>query len=193
MDHPASDAKLIIQSPAKKELILTEENPGSNTAPTAIAAKPEQAVPKIGKLQNIRDKFANKSSDNALSIVPLTTEKLQDAWKAFTEQLKEKKNPAAQSFDLAALNIIDEGRFEVITNNNLEQRFIEQEKRKLCEYLQTLFVNKSLTLEIKIKENPEVYKPDEKHLSKRDQYQKIIEQYPLVKELKDRLRMELDY
>lgn len=193
MDHPASDAKLIIQSPAKKELILTEENPGSNTAPTAIAAKPEQAVAKIGKLQNIRDKFANKSSDNALSIIPLTTEKLQEAWKAFTEQLKEKKNPAAQSFDLAALNIIDEGRFEVITNNNLEQRFIEQEKRKLCEYLQTLFVNKSLTLEIKIKENPEVYKPDEKHLSKRDQYQKIIEQYPLVKELKDRLRMELDY
>jgi len=30
-------------------------------------------------------------------------------------------------------------------------------------------------------------------LSKREQYLKMIEQYPLVKELKDRLRLELDY
>jgi DNA polymerase-3 subunit gamma/tau len=30
-------------------------------------------------------------------------------------------------------------------------------------------------------------------LSSREQYQKIIEQYPLVKELKERLRMDLDY
>jgi DNA polymerase III subunit gamma/tau len=30
-------------------------------------------------------------------------------------------------------------------------------------------------------------------LSSKEQYQKIIEQYPLVKELRDRLRMELDF
>jgi DNA polymerase-3 subunit gamma/tau len=30
-------------------------------------------------------------------------------------------------------------------------------------------------------------------LSSKEQYQKIIEQYPLVKELRDRLRLELDY
>jgi DNA polymerase-3 subunit gamma/tau len=189
----SDDAKLIIQTPAKKELVLAEEISDSNSKSITTVAKPEQTATKIGKLQNIRDKFANKSAGNDRAIIPLTVEKLHEAWKTFTDQLKEKKNPAAQSFDLATLHIVDEGRFEVITNNNLEQRFIEQEKRKLCEYLQDLFINKSLTLEIKIKENPDVFKPDEKHLSKRDQYQKIIEQYPLVKELKDRLRMELDY
>jgi DNA polymerase-3 subunit gamma/tau len=30
-------------------------------------------------------------------------------------------------------------------------------------------------------------------LNTREQYLKIIEEYPLVKELKDRLRLELDY
>jgi DNA polymerase-3 subunit gamma/tau len=30
-------------------------------------------------------------------------------------------------------------------------------------------------------------------LSARDQYQQLAEQYPLVKELKERLRLELDY
>jgi DNA polymerase-3 subunit gamma/tau len=94
---------------------------------------------------------------------------------------------------MAELEIINEGRFDIITNNNLEQRFIEHEKRKLCEYLQQYFRNKGLTLTIKVRENQESYKPDDKHLNKREQYQKIIEQYPLVKELKDRLRMELDY
>jgi len=30
-------------------------------------------------------------------------------------------------------------------------------------------------------------------LSSKEQYLKLVEQYPLVKELKDRLRLELDY
>ena len=178
-------AKLIIESPVEKELALVDEHD--------TAERQESGKPKLGKLQNIRDKFVNKSSLDEQAIIPLTTEKLQNAWKTFTDQLKEKKNPASQSFDMAVVEIISDSRFDVITNNNLEQRFIEQEKRKLCEYLQGLFRNKTLTLSIKIKDNPDTYKPDEKHLSKRDQYQKIVEQYPLVKELKDRLRLELDY
>lgn len=186
-------AKLIIESVDENEPELVEENLPANHPVAATPAIAAGVGQKLGKLQNIRDKFANKSGKNGESIIPITEEALQETWKIFTAQLKEKKNPAAQSFEMAVLEIIDEGRFEVITNNNLEQRFIEQEKRKLCEYLQEYFRNKTLTLSIKIKENPDVFKPDEKHLSKRDQYQKIIEQYPLVKELKDRLRMELDY
>jgi DNA polymerase-3 subunit gamma/tau len=192
-EHPPETAKLIIESPAEKEPAYIEDNTDSNAKISATATRTESIVPKLGKLQNIREKFANKSGGDGQVIIPLNQEKLLEAWKIFTEQLKEKKNPAAQSFELATLEIIDDGRFEVVTNNNLEQRFIEQEKRKLCEYLQQFFRNKALTLSIKIKENPDTFKPDERHLSKRDQYQKIIEQYPLVKELKDRLRMELDY
>jgi DNA polymerase-3 subunit gamma/tau len=33
----------------------------------------------------------------------------------------------------------------------------------------------------------------EEVLSTKEQYLRIIEQYPLVKELKDKLRMQLDY
>jgi DNA polymerase-3 subunit gamma/tau len=186
------EAKLMIEAPDERELV-TEEIGETYSRPATPSIKTEAIPPKLGKLQNIRDKFTNKAIGNEQEMIPLTIGKLEEAWKIFTEQLKDKKNPAAQSFELAGLEIISEGRFEVTTNNNLEQRFIEQEKRKLCEYLQQHFRNKTLTLAIKIKENPDVFKPDEKHLSKRDQYQKIIEQYPLVKELKDRLRMELDY
>ena len=187
------EAKLIIETADERELVMTEELADTYSRPSTPSIKTESVPPKLGKLQNIRDKFTNKAIGDEQEMIPLTIEKLEEAWKIFTQQLKDKKNPAAQSFEMAALEIVSDGRFDVITNNNLEQRFIEQEKRKLCEYLQQHFRNKTLTLAIKIKENPDVFKPDEKHLSKRDQYQKIIEQYPLVKELKDRLRMELDY
>jgi len=185
-------AKLIIETPSLQELVPIEEE-DTHTLISMPIIKPEAMVAKLGKLQNIRDKFSNKTVGGEQTIIPLTTEKLHEAWKTFTDQLKEKKNPAAQSFEMSQLEIINDGRFDIITNNNLEQRFIEQEKRILCEYLQQLFRNKTLTLQIRIKENPDTFKPDEKHLSKRDQYQKIIEEYPLVKALKDKLRMELDY
>ena len=190
---PADIPKLIIEIPAEREPVHIEDPVEQANSTVTTPARTETSGSKLGKLQNIRDKFAKKPTGDDQAVVPLTQAKLEEAWKTFTDQLKEKKNPAAQSFEMSTLHIIDDGRFEVVTNNNLEQRFIEQEKRQLCEYLQQLFQNKTLTLSIKIKENPDIFKPDEKHLSKRDQYQKIIEQYPMVKELKDRLRMELDY
>jgi DNA polymerase-3 subunit gamma/tau len=33
----------------------------------------------------------------------------------------------------------------------------------------------------------------EEHLNARQQYLRMIEEYPLVKELKDRLKLDLDY
>lgn len=185
------EARLILQTPEVHE--LQEEEPVMSSASPVVDTAIKPAGAKLGKLKNIREQFLNKSNNPDGAIIPLTIEKLQEAWNQYLSQLREKKNPAAQSFEMARLNVINESRFEAITNNNLEQRFIEQEKRGLCEFLQERFQNRKLTISIIIKENPDVLVAEEKPLSKRDQYQKIIEQYPLVKELRDRLRLELDY
>jgi DNA polymerase-3 subunit gamma/tau len=42
-------------------------------------------------------------------------------------------------------------------------------------------------------ENKEQKIPADSPLTSREQYLKMAEQYPLVKELKERLRLELDY
>jgi DNA polymerase-3 subunit gamma/tau len=44
-----------------------------------------------------------------------------------------------------------------------------------------------------VSENPTITETGDRPLNKKEQYQKIVEQYPLVKELRDRLRLELDY
>ena len=62
-------------------------------------------------------------------------EELQKAWAEYIIKLKEAKNPAAQPFQLAVLRLKDENSFEAVTANNIEQKFIEQDRNKLFAFL----------------------------------------------------------
>lgn len=152
------------------------------------------AAPRLSMLAHIRKTVADRQSrDTDSGPVALREDSLQEGWKTFTRQLRDKRNPAAQSFENARLRVSTDSSFDVLTNNNLEQKFIEQERITLSEFLAQLFNNKSIVYNIVIDHNAEPLVPTTPMLSTRDQFQKIIEQYPLVKELKDKLRLDLDY
>jgi DNA polymerase-3 subunit gamma/tau len=149
---------------------------------------------KISALDKIRKQYKNNgSSANGNTNHPLKEEELQKAWGEYVVQLREAKNSAAQSFDLARLRIIDENSFEAITANNIEQKFIEQERNKLFSFLQEKLHNRLLQFAVIIEDRPESRPKIEIPLSTKDQFQKMIEQYPMVKELKDRLKLDLDW
>jgi DNA polymerase-3 subunit gamma/tau len=175
-DKPQPAAKLII-----------EEKP----------VKPSAATPSstsLGALSKIRQQVLNRNqAETNDQVKPLEEQLLQQTWLQFTRNLKESKNSAAQSFDGALLKILDDQTFEILTNNNLEQRFIEQEKRNLSDILQKVFNNKNLSFSIAIRVNANQHVHLEKTLSKKEQYQQMAEQYPLLKELKEKLKLELDY
>jgi DNA polymerase-3 subunit gamma/tau len=188
-----SGAKLIIENtqPVKK---LEQAEEKKMFSPAAEEILPETAsAPTFGALSKIRQQFANRHKKQEDAAKTLTEDSLNEAWKAYTLQLRNNKNSASQSFERAILRIKDPNLFEVITNNNLEQRFIEQEKRNLSGFLQETFNNRMISLTIIVEENLQREETMEKSLNKREQYQKIVDQYPLVKELKDRLKLELDY
>ncbi len=188
-------ARLIIEAPLDQQRNVKESNPDS-TAPPEKTAETKTAAPgpKIKMLQNIRQQFAGKNSETALAITPLEDKMLRDKWDEYAMMLREQKNPAVQSFDLAKLVIQDESSFQVCVHNNLEQKFIEQERLKLSDFLQQAFNNKKLLYSVIIDETIQALEePGERPLNTREQFIKIAEQYPLVKELKDRLRLELDY
>ncbi|MGH2563767.1 MAG: DNA polymerase III subunit gamma/tau, partial [Ginsengibacter sp.] len=63
----------------------------------------------------------------------------------------------------------------------------------LIEHLQSHFNNRFLTYRVIVIENKSNNSVEEKHLTTREQYLKVIEEYPLVKQLKDRLGLQLDY
>jgi DNA polymerase III subunit gamma/tau len=180
-------ARLMVENDQSRE--LKEPRLASH-----LHGETQALAPTLGALSKIRQQFVRTSNpDPECKSNPLLEEVLQFAWKQFTQQLLENKNSAAQSFQRAGLRIIGPNSFEVITYNNLEQKFIEQEKRSFSDYLQKLVNNESLSFFIIVGNDPGDQKAAEKNYSKREQFLQIIDQYPLVKELKDRLKLELDY
>lgn len=184
-------AKLIIEDqPATRpasQAVVPPVQPTKQEQPTA-----EQPKVKIGGLASIRQQFVGKGLASAGEVVPLDEARLHAAWEAFTQQLRDTKNPASQSFVMARLQINNSAHFTIVTNNNLEQKFIEGERRPLSEYLCKVFNNRALLFVIEVDENVVYQEPADKPMSSRDKFIAIAEEYPLIRELKDRLRLELD-
>ena len=186
-----TDAKLIIETDAEEPFLVNEDSPGIQQLQTTNH-KPETS--KLSALDKIRKQYkANGTNGNENVNHPLQEEELKKAWAEYIIKLKEAKNPAGQSFQLALLRIKDEYSFEAVTANNIEKQFIEQDRNKLFAFLQERLKNKLLQFNVIAEEKTEDRPPVEIPLSAKEQFLKMAEQYPLVRELKDRLRLELDY
>ena len=127
-------AKLFVETVVEEEEIKVN----SNTAKTQATT--------VGTLSKMREQIANRRQNVAEECEPLEEKKLQELWKQYTAQLAQNKSSAVKSFELATLEIKDENNFEAISNNSLEQIFIEQEKRVLSEFLQKDLIIKNSVL-----------------------------------------------
>jgi len=181
----------------KTEVVQTSTAQTAGTQTTAApAAEPRTGNPAgLGSLSKLRQQIArSQGGSEETAIIPLEPELLHRSWQQYADFLRENRNPAVQSLELATLRIIDASTFEAVTANPLEQKFIENEKRTLSDHLQKAFANKAVTFTVIVEEKVHAEEePTEKPMNRREQFIRIIEQYPLVKELKDRLRLELDY
>lgn len=189
---PVSGAKLVIQENTP------ETSPSEAPVPAPqpkISAAVAATTTKLGSLQKIRNQIANKPQAEEQSI-PLSNETLKEAWEQYVEKLIEVNNPsAATNFRLAMLRVVDEQNFDILTEGNIQQKFIESERSGLIEHLHAFFKNRNLKYHLILEENEETKDktPKERPLSPREQYQKMTEMYPLIKDLRDRLGMDLDY
>lgn len=181
-----NEAKLLIETSS-----IIEENIPSYKKPETGN---EKQATKLTALDKIRKQYkGNGNSGNGYTNHPLQEDQLNEHWKQYVQQLKKAKNPAAQSFEMVSLRITSENSFEIIAANNLQQKFIEGERNKLFTYLQEHLQNRLLKFTVLIEEKPGEKLPADISLTSREQFQKMAEQYPLVKELKDKLKLELDY
>ena len=126
-------------------------------------------------------------------MLDLNEEELMIAWSLYIEKLGNKNNHSGVSnFKSSELKIIDSNTIEIITDNSMQQMFIEAERGELITYLQEYFNNRLLSYRVKMVERADKNELKEEHLTGRQQYLKMIEIYPLVKDLKDRLGLRLD-
>ena len=159
-----------------------------------VVTSNQQPETKLGALDKIRNQVrGNGSAENGTVVKPIQAEELQLAWNEYASQLKKEKNPAGQNFEMAELRVQDANNFIALVTNNIQLRFIEQQGLKVSQFLREKLCNSRLQFYIVMQENLAQQSSVEAPLTSREQFQKMVEQYPLIKELKDRLRLELDY
>lgn len=200
-------SKLYIQQENKKDIqvkdLVNVNNTSTEkkiiTAEKDITTKelPKQTIPSGNKkslLEKMRHKVKGDEGVQQEQEIVLSMDNLKKEWLCFTEKLKaQSKNSHVTVFNNAQLQIINNEHFSINVSSSLEQKFIEQEKVELSEFLKDCFKNRNLTFAIQIDEQPNEQKSVEAPLNTREQYVRVIEKYPLIKELKDKLRLELDY
>jgi DNA polymerase III subunit gamma/tau len=198
-EYKFEEAKLIIESGESsvnsgQSSVKEFPEPTSNIVNrTSNIVQPSTSTG-LSSLQKLRQTIVEQSKKNNTKAKTLTEDDLHVVWGLFIKQLEDRKNHSAvTNFKMATLSIVNNDSIKIVTENNIQQKFIEQERALLIEHFQTYFGNKALTYTIVIVETEGSFVPQERGLNAKEQYQKIIEEYPLVKELKDRLRLELDY
>ena len=182
-----SEPKLVIETSLIKEDRTQPEpqNPHTNLQTTKLSA--------LDKIRKQVKGNGNNGHGNGAASKPIDFESLQAAWTEYVQKLKDEKNPAGTNFEMAELRMQDSNSFIAIVTNNIQLRFIEQNGQKASQFLREKLDNHLLQFFIVMEENKEEKIPVGTPLTSREQFLKMTEKYPLVKELKDRLRLELDY
>jgi DNA polymerase-3 subunit gamma/tau len=183
-------ARLLIQEEIQKPAMQKDFSDHTRAA----TKRPQTILKRSIDLEKIREQVAIENRENNHNVKELNEEELYVAWGLYIEELRKNNNHSAvTNFKSAKLSVVEENFIEIQTENNIQQKFIEAERAVLIEHLQTYFNNRVLTYRVIVIENGDNKKEPEKYFTTKEQYLKIIEEYPLVKELKDRLGLQLDY
>jgi DNA polymerase-3 subunit gamma/tau len=125
----------------------------------------------------------------------LTSERLQETWERYAAGLETQpnKHSTIQTLKLAKLEVETDNFFTVSVRAVTQQKFIDQEKTMLCDFIQTEFNNRSINFKVLVEAGEQEDIPIHLTLNSRQKFARIAEKYPLVQELKNRLNLEIDY
>lgn len=150
--------------------------------------------PSLGTLKKIREQFQNKKQSDGI-VHTLDEKMLDNCWKSYLDRLVENSQVTSHSNLLeASFYIKSELTFEILASSRIQQQFIENERIPLMQFVHEFFNNRKIQIQILL--DPSSYNneiPVEEVLSQKDQYLKMISLYPLVKDLRDQLNLDLDY
>lgn len=197
-----TEAKVIIQQPAKGKIASASppQPPSPKAANTVKEPSVKYAAPKNtnGKnlLEALREKVgADYNVEEVKDAEPLTQERLNEVWNDYAAALEAQPNKHStyQTFRIAKLNVETDNFFTVTVHALTQQKFIEQEKALLCDFIQRAFYNRSINFKILIEAGEEEEVPIHLTLNSRQKFERIAEKHPLVRELKNRLNLDIDY
>ena len=206
-NNPGGGARLIIETPkptaaaapppAQPAPETRAPIPAPKPAASPVQSAPETktaARPAMGTLQKIRQEMQARSQANQQSTgTPLSEPLLQQAWEGYIDMLTEQKShTTASNLKMARWTITGDNNFDIYTETVLQQRFIEQERSGLIEHLHRFFNNRYITYQVILDTSAAPEEPTERPMNRKEQYVLMVTEYPLVKELRDRLGLDVE-
>ncbi|MES2328450.1 MAG: DNA polymerase III subunit gamma/tau [Bacteroidota bacterium] len=195
------EAKLYIE---QKQPVVAR--PAQTAAPVmqtqTVTARPvTRTVPvnENGSKKSLLDVLREKAGDKyAIEEVKeaeiLTMDRLTECWNEYTIQLeKQLKHSSAGTFKTARLVIENDIRFTITVSALTSQKFVEQERMMLIDHLHTTFNNRAIVFDVLVEASVREDVPVHMRLNSKEKFEHIAKQFPLVKELKERLKLEIDY
>lgn len=168
----------------------------TGTAP-GNTAKPATPVTKLTGLSAMKEALAAKQQQESLenAAIPLTAGALVVYWEEFIDRFRQaNKMTVVSNLQLAQVILIAQQEIGIVSRNIVQFRFMEEEKLEISEFFKRKFKNNNLIITLQLDESQQQTEDTGPvALSSREQFARMIEKYPLVKELKDRLNMELDF
>ena len=204
----SKEAKLVIETavdiPVKKQAsptakaaepmnqMVAESTPAKDTK--SITSLPvDQNSNKKNLLAALQEKYGSQYQiEEVKESKPLDIETLQAVWNEYTAYLETTtKHSSAGTFKLAELQIEDPIHFTVTVPALVAQKFVEQERMSVMEKIWDRFQNRAIQFSILVAAGEKEDVPLHLRLNSKQKFERIAEQYPLVKELKDRLNLEV--
>ena len=191
----ASVAETAPQAPVASVPVVAS----SPAAPDQMRARSTEAAPPAGPKKNLLTALREKYGDQyAIEEVKepesLNLEKLRACWDAYGATLEaQQKHSASGTFKMAVLEIESDIHFTVRVPGLTAQKFVEQERMMLIDQIFATFNNRSIKFSIIVDATEKEDVPIHMRLNSKQKFERISEQYPLLKELKEKLKLEIDY
>ncbi len=167
--------------------------PAKMRATSTEAAAP--AGPKKNLLSTLREKYGDQYAiEEVKEAESLNIEKLRACWDAYGATLEaQQKHSSSGTFKMAVLEIENDIHFTVRVPGLTAQKFVEQERMMLIDQIFATFNNRSIKFSIIVDATEKEDVPIHMRLNSKQKFERIGEQYPLLKELKEKLKLEIDY
>ena len=174
-------------APAKPEAPIAKAKPSAIPTPSATGETNKNLLTvlqqKYGKEYDIEE---------VKESIPLNMDILKTCWDEYAVVLEANaKHASAGTFKVAQLNIIDDTHFTVTVGALTAQKFVEQERMNVLEKVWEQFQNRAIQLDILVEASEQEDVPLHMRLNSKQKYDRIAEQYPLVRELKNKCNLEV--
>ena len=175
--------------PVSPVITATTEPPQTRTIPA------QSTGPKKNLLSTLREKYGDQYAiEEVKEAASLEIEKLKACWDAYGATLEaQQKHSAAGTFKMAVLEIENDIHFTVRVPGLTAQKFVEQERMMLIDQIFATFNNRSIKFSVIVDATEKEDVPIHMRLNSKQKFERISEQYPLLTELKEKLKLEIDY